>query len=59
MRDVCKYVLAGVAAFSAYQITSDIITQTGNAIESTLEWIIMKGLEKEYEIMGTIGRYSS
>ena len=51
--------LAGVAAFSAYQITSDIITQTGNAIESTLEWIIMKGLEKEYEIMGTIGRYSS
>ena len=59
MRDVCKYVLAGVAAFSAYQLTSDIVTQTGNAIESTVEWIITKGLEKEYEIMGTMGRYNS
>ena len=59
MRDVCKYVLAGVAVFSAYQLTSDIVTQTGNAIESTVEWIITKGLEKEYEIMGTMGRYNS
>ena len=51
--------LAGVAVFSAYQLTSDIVTQTGNAIESTVEWIVTKGLEKEYEIMGTMGRYNS
>ena len=59
MRDIYKYVLAGVTAFSAYQITSDIVTRTERAVESTLEWIITKGLEKDYEIMGTIGRYIS
>ena len=59
MKEAYKYALAGVAAFSAYQIASDIVTQTGNAIESTLEWIVTKGLEKEYEIQGTIGRYDS
>ena len=57
MRDTCKYVLAGVAAFSAYQLTSDIVSHTGNAVESALEWIVSKGIEKEYEIIGVIGTY--
>lgn len=58
LRGACKVALAGVTAFSAYQLTLFVADELGNAFQSGVEWLIVRDIEREYEVLGEIGEWT-
>lgn len=59
LRDACKVALAGVAAFSAYQLTLVVADELGDAFQSGVEWLIVQDIGKQYEVLEKIGEWVS
>lgn len=55
LREAGKYAIVGVAGFSLYQLTVDLVYQTGSFVNNCFEWFIVKRIQKEYDILGILG----
>ena len=55
LREAGKYAIVGVAAFSIYQLTVDLVYQTGSFINNYLEWLIIKKIRNQYDILSILG----
>ena len=55
LREAGKYAIVGAAAFSLYQLAVDLVYQTGSFVNNYIEWLIVKRIQKEYDILGLLG----